>query len=113
MYCVFQSKLQTDMGKHLVRLHEGDAHTVFKKLSEHANKSTQARQEASDLLKYITNVRLHKIDWKGTYHSFILHWCDKLRLYEDLIPISDRFTDNLKRSMLQSTVSGISALNSV
>ena len=62
---------------------------------------------------YITNVRLHKIGWKGTYHSFILHWCDKLRLYEELIPPGERFTDNVKRSMLKNTVVGIQTLKSV
>ena len=113
IYCVFQDKLLTDMGKHLVQKYDGYAQKVYKELSEYTNKSTQARIESANLLGYITNVRLHKISWKGTYHSFILHWCDKVRLYEDLIPSGDQFTDNFKMAMLQNTVAGIKTLNSV
>ena len=115
IYDVFQNKVQTDMGKHLVRKYEGtdDAQSVYRKLSEHANQSTHANLEASDLISYITSTKLHKISWKGTYHSFILHWCDKVRLYEELIPVSDHFSDNLKKILLQNTVAGVKPLNSV
>ena len=115
IYSVFQEKLQTDIGKHLVRLYYGttDARQIYKELLEHAKVSTHASLESSNLLAYITNVRVHKISWKGTYHSFILHWCDKLRLYEELIPIEDHFTDNIKMNMLQNTVMGIKALDNI
>ena len=112
---VFKEKLQTDTGKHLVRKHEldYDGQTIFRKLTIHAKKSTQATIKASKLLNYIASVCLHKISWKGTYYSFILHWCDKVRLYKDLIPVDDKFTDNFKMAMLQNIVAGIPALNSV
>ena len=115
IYSVFEEKLKTDTGKHLVRKYESqfDAQTIYKRLSEYAKESTHAHQEASKLLKYISSVLLHKISWKGPYYSFILHWCDKVRLYEDLIPIQDHFTNNAKMAMLQNAVSGIESLDNV
>ena len=115
IYSVFEEKLQTDTGKHLVRKHEldYDAQTIFKQLTVHAKESTQATIEASKFLNYIASVCLHRSKWKGSYYSFILHWCDKVRLYKELIPVNDRFTDNFKMAMLQNTVTGIPALNSV
>ena len=104
IYCVFQDKLLTDMGKHLVRKYDGDAQKVHKELLEYANKSTQARIESANILGYITNVRLRKISRKDTYNSFILHWCDKVRLYKYIIPTGDHFTDNFKMAMLQNNI---------
>ena len=80
MYSVFEEMLQTDMGKYFVRLHEADfdAQAVFKKLSTYAKESTQASIDTADLLSYITSVKLHTLNWKGSTTSFILHWCDKI-----------------------------------
>ena len=72
-----------------------------------------ASLESSNLLAYITNVQVHKISWKGTYHSFILHWCNKLCLYEELIPLEDHFSDNDKMNMLQNTMMGIKSLDNI
>jgi len=115
MYAVFEEKLQTDMGKYYVRLHEHDfnAQTVFHKLSEYARTSTQASIDTADLLSYITSVKLHKSNWRGTSHAFILHWCDKVRMYEEMVPHSDHFTGNIKTIMLQNTVVGVSELHQV
>ena len=115
IYSVFEEMLQTDMGKHLVRLHENDfdAHTIFKKLSNHAKTSTQASIDTADLLSYITSVKLHTSNWRGTKNAFILHWCDKVRVYESLVQLSDHFTSNVKLIMLQNAVAGISELNQV
>ena len=115
IYSVFEEKLQTDMGKSIVRDHEHDfdAQTIYAQLLDHANASTQASIDTADLLKYITTVQLHESRWRGTSHSFILHWCDKVREYEGLVPKADHFTDNVKMIMLQNTVSGVSALHHV
>ena len=103
------------MGNHLVRKYKGtdDAQSIYKKLWEHANQYTHTSLEASDLITYTTSTKLYKINWKGPYHSFILHWCDKVRLCEELIPISDHFSDNLKKILLQNTFERVKPLNSV
>ena len=52
IYSVFEEKLRTDTGKHLVRKYESqfDAQAIYKRLSEYAKESTHANQEASKLL---------------------------------------------------------------
>ena len=115
MYAVFETYLQTDMGKHYVRLHESDsdAQAIFIKLSKYATESTQASLEMGSLLTYLTSTKLHTSNWRGTTHAFILNWCDKLRQYEKLVPLADHFTNPVKRTMLQNAVGGIEALNRV
>ena len=52
IYSVFEEKLRTDTGKHLVRKYKSqfDAQAIYKRLSEYAKESTHANQEASKLL---------------------------------------------------------------
>ena len=115
IYSVFEEKLKTDMGKYFVRIHESDfdAQSIFEQLQIHARASTQASLDNADLLSYITTTKLHDSKWRGTSHSFILHWCDQVRTYEDMIPPVDHFTGNLKMAMLQNAVSGITELHQV
>ena len=69
MYSVFEDKIKTNMGRHLVRKYEKtyDAQRVYMELRNHAKQSTHASLEASNILGYITTVKLHKIAWKGSY----------------------------------------------
>ena len=80
MYAVFEEKLQKSMGRHLVRKYEktNDAQSIYTDLLAYAKESTHATIESSNILSYLTTVILHKITWKGTHHSFILHWVNKL-----------------------------------
>ena len=115
IYSVFNDCLQTDMGKSLVRLHESDydAHEIYKKLLAHATTSTQATIDSNELLSYLTSTKLNKTQWRGTHHAFVLHWCDQLRKYEDLMDKKDHFSNNVKMVMLQNAVAGVSALHNV
>ena len=115
IYSVFEDKVLTNTGKTLVRKFEEtyDAQSIYKGLLHHSKESTQATIDIAELLTYITTVKLHKISWKGTYYAFILHWCDKLRLYEDMVDIQDHFTHKLKKIMLQNVVAGVASLNQV
>ena len=115
MYSVFEDKLHTDMGKYYVRLHEHDydAQAIFASLQAHAKASTQASIDTAVLLSYITTTKLHESKWRGTSHSFVLHWCDRVRTYEELVDPADHFTGNVKLIMLQNAVSGVPALHQV
>ena len=115
MYAVLEEKLQTDMGKYYVQLHEHDynAQEVFHKLSEYAKTSTQASIDTADLLSYVTSAKIHKSNWRGTSHAFILYWRDKVPMYEEIVPHSDHFKENIKTIMLQNTVAGVSELHQV
>ena len=115
IYSVFDDCLKTDVGKSLVRTYEAtyNAQAIYKELKAHATESTQATLDTDELLTYITSTKLSKGQWRGTHHEFILHWCDQLRKYEGMINKADRFTDNVKMTMLQNAVSGVSALHQV
>ena len=111
IYFFFEDK--TNIGKTLVRKFEEtyDAQSISKGLLHHSK--AQATIDIAELLTYVTTVKLYKISWKGTYYAFILYWCDKLRLYEDMVDIQDHFTYKLKKIMLQNMVAGVPSLNHV
>ena len=115
VYAVLESHVLTDRGKTFVRQHENDfdAQQVYAKLWDHHTKSTKAAMESTDLLSYITSTRLGTGDWRGTNENFILHWQDKVRLYEKQVPIADHFSDGQKRTMLENTVAAIPELRHV
>jgi len=106
MFAVFERTLQTDTGKAIVRDHEddADAQEVYTKVIAYYLKSTKASLDSSTLLSYITSVRLGSGMWKGPTYSFVLHWQDKVRLYEKQVPASDHFSAGQKCVMLQNTV---------
>jgi len=115
MYAVFEKCLLTDTGKSLVRQYAAtfDAQAIYAKLSAYALSSTQAKLRSTALLTYITSTRLGGNNWTGTTHSFILHWQDQIRRYEDLIPSNGHFTDDQKRTMLENAVHKVAELRAV
>jgi hypothetical protein len=115
MYAVFLKTVLTDQGKALVRQYEStyDAQKVYAGLVTHASKSTKAAMDSTDLLSYITSVRLGDGTWKGTTHVFILHWENQLRKYEQMNPPTDHFYDGQKRTMLENTVRKVTKLRAV
>ena len=115
IYAVLEAKVLTDVGKSIVRAHEGDfdGRAVYNKLKEHHLKSTKAMIDSSTILSYITSARLGNGEWKGSTEGFILHWQDQVRLYERQVPISDHFSDGQKRIMLENAVHHVSELRQV
>jgi hypothetical protein len=115
MYAVFERTLLSDKGKALVREHTADfdAQQVYSELCAYALKSTKATIESSNILTYITSSRLGDGTWKSDTHSYLLHWRDQVRKYEDLIPKPDHFSDGQKRTMLENAVHNISDLRQV
>jgi hypothetical protein len=115
MYSVFERILQTDEGKVVVRAHDNDcdAQEIFKEFLQIMTQSTEAMIDASELLSYLTNAKISDGTWKGTTKAFVLHWLDKLRMYQDVTPQTDRLSETIQRNLLQNTVTGSSALHQV
>jgi hypothetical protein len=90
-----------------------DAQKVYTELCEYALKSTKATIDSSNILTYITSSRLGDGIWKSDTHSYLLHWRDHVRKYEDLIPKADHFSDGQKRTMLENVVHNIPDLRQV
>ena len=114
MYNVFNKTLKTDYGKFLVNEHsdDRDSQEIWKKLMDHASKSTKAAIDSIELLEYITSTRYDR-SFKGSAHSYILHWREKLRLFQEMVKKTDRFSENMKMTMLQQAVSSLPELDSV
>ena len=115
MMAVFTTCVQTDYGKGLIRKYEGtyDAQGLFVELEHRARSSTSAIITASELLSYITTATLGKNTWNGTTTSFVLHWEEQVRLYECYVDTHSHFSPEMKRTLLQNAVNGISDLRQV
>ena len=115
MMAVFNTCVQTDFGKTLIRKFEGthNAQMLFSELEQHAKTSTSAILTASELLSYITTATLGRNTWNGTTTSFVLHWEEQVRLYERYVPIQSHLGTELKRTLLQNAVNGITDLRQV
>ncbi|MEM7536959.1 MAG: hypothetical protein AAF639_32575, partial [Chloroflexota bacterium] len=115
LYSVLESNLLTDKGKALTRKYEKtfDAQKLYAELERHAQTSTKAAIDSGELLAYITSTRLDDGNWKGSTHSYVLHWQDQVRLYESLVDASDHFSDGQKRKMLENAVHPLADLRAV
>jgi hypothetical protein len=115
MMAVFTTCVQTDYGKGLIRKYEGtnNARALFLELEKRALSSTTAILTASELLSYVTTATLGKNTWNGTTTSFVLHWEEQVRLYERYVKTHSHFSPEMKRTLLQNAVNGISDLRQV
>ena len=80
MFSVFNTNLQTDMGKTIVRRHltSTDAQAVWKELSEHMRTSSKGASEKRRLTQYVTNT-VSDDKFKGTTEQFVLHFNEQFR----------------------------------
>lgn len=115
MYAVFERCLLHIKGKALVREFETtyDAHALYIKLLAYHTQSTTASLDSSEILAYITTIRLGDGTWRGNTESFIIHWLDELRKYESIIPSGAGLSEEQKRSTLENAVYPISELRAV
>jgi hypothetical protein len=67
-------------------------------------KPTKASLSSTNILEYITSAKIGDGSWNGTAENFILNWKEQVRLYEQLVPTTDNFSDGQKRTMLQTSV---------
>ena len=111
MYSVLNRVVLTDMGKTIVRKHEHtyDAQAVYKELIDYFKNSTAANIGVGKLIEFLTMARLDS-RWNGTTLGFILHWRDRMRLYEELTPTDEHYGEGAKKRMLQAAVEAIPEL---
>jgi hypothetical protein len=100
VYAIFCSNLKTDFRRKLVRDYES--------LQE---KSMVAELNATNLLQYTHTAQVE--NWKGTTLSFILHYQEQIRLYDQLQPPNEQISDHAKMIYLQNAVYAIEELRLV
>ena len=114
MFSVFNTNLQTDMGKTIVRRHlvSTDAQAVWKELSEHMRTSSKGASEKRRLTRYVTNTVLDD-NFKGTTEQFVLHFNEQFRQLEEISEDDERLPPTVKLTLLQTAVRSINDLRIV
>jgi hypothetical protein len=51
--------------------------------------------------------------WRGTHIGFIVHFLDKLREYDNLMPTAERLSEGSKLTLIQQAVSNIPGLDMI
>ena len=108
MFSVFNTNLQTDMGKTIVRRHLAttDAQAVWKELSEHMKTSSKGASEKRRLTQYVTNTVLDD-NFKGTTEQFVLHFNEQFSQLEEISEDDERLPPSVKLTLLQTAVRSI------
>ena len=114
MFSVFNTNLQTDMGKTIVRRHlaSTDAQAVWKELSEHMRTSSKGASEKRRLTQYVTNTVLDD-NFKGTIEQFVLHFNEQFRQLEEISEDDERLPPTVMLTLLQTAVRSINDLRIV
>ena len=114
MFSVFNTNLQTDMGKTIVRRHlaSTDAQAVWKELSEHMRTSSKGASEKRRHTQYVTNSVLDD-NFKGTTEQFVLHFNEQFRQLEEISEDDERLPPSVKLTLLQTAVRSINDLRIV
>ena len=97
MFAVFESTLQTDIGKKAVRdnFDKSDAQAIYQTIKKHAEQSTSAELNAFQLLSYLTTARLGDGHWKGGCQGFVVNFADRARQFNDLSDDKDKLSDGM------------------
>jgi len=116
MYSVFHNILKTDIGKDLLRKYETtrDAQKVYSKLLEFYKTGNVGADQLSEWMTYLTTTRANDGKWNGTYHGYVLYFLNIVSKYNSYcMDPTDRMTDFLAMTLLQSAVSSVEALHMV
>jgi len=115
MISVLHHCIQTDFGKTIVRDFKGDHHdaqTVIAELIKHHSESTSARLSSNQILTYLMSARLDQ-KWTHSTRSFILHWINQARTYNEHSEPNFRLFDPMLRQLLELAVQNVSDLRQV
>ena len=114
MFSVFNTNLQTDIGKTIVRRHLAftDAQAVWTELSEHMRTSSKGASEKRSLTQYVTNTVLDD-NFKGTTEQFVLHLNEQFRQLEEISEDDERLPSTVKLTLLETVVRSINDLRIV
>ena len=115
MMSVFHHCLKTDQGKDIVREHlvTGDAQKVYADLCHHMSKSTGARITAGQTLAYLVNASFDPKTWTHGAKSFILHWTNQARVYNEMVANERRLHPSVLVTFLQKAVKNVDDLRAV
>ena len=114
MFAAFAIILKDPVAKDVLKQyqHSKDAQSIYSKLELKARKSARATLDKGKLGEFLTTKRLDHT-WRGSHHGFILHWTSQLRLFEEIAPISEHYSNAQKRTYLCNAVKHIDYLHDI
>ncbi len=113
LYKVFEDTFLHGNAKTIIAAHATDKDTraMWKEFEEYYDFSMAAQIRSQKHSSYITSTRLDKDSWRGTISSYLLHFKEQLRLYEETA--DQAYTDLQKIQFLQNALAGTPELNCV
>ena len=75
---------------------------MYAALLDYYTKSVKASLDQSQLMVYITTIKIGDGSWCGSAESFVLNWQDKVREFEKLSDTNNHFSDEWKLSCFRT-----------
>ena len=117
VYSAFSLCVLTSKGKAIVFQHAGtsDAQKVVEHLLKHYRKSTLGKQFGLNIFDYLTTVKVGDGSWRGDLHTFVTHWSQQARLFNDTKEQNDptRINEDQLFQYLERSVRPLAELRSV
>ena len=111
-----QDNFQEPYAKTIVIAHFADKNVavIWVKIITYHDSSMVNNLRISTVSTYITSVRLHKIDFRGNLSTWILNFCEQIRLHNDMVTDNDdKISDGQGVNFLEAAVSGVQGLSHV
>ncbi len=115
MIAVWDTVLKTDKARQILADHsaDGNAQAVFRDLVSYYTSSTYARIDARHKHRAIMAAQLNPSVHADSYDKYLLQLERDIREYEQLVPASQHFSDEHKKSIFENAVRRIPCLNKV
>lgn len=116
MLSVWAQVLNTDKSKSILKKHlelkkKTAAQDVWRELQEYFKNSTTGKDQTEKYHNYCANTKINGGKWKGSSHSYILHFQQQVQNYNKYATTA--FTDDQKLQHLQQAMSPITELRTV
>lgn len=115
LYSVFESIYKDQTAAKIVIAHidDKDTRAIWKELCEELDNSMTTELRSEQLSTFLSSTRLDKVtNWRKGQESFILHWAEKARTYNEITPDA-KFNDKQLVRHLSHCVSQVPNLATV
>ena len=116
MYKVLEDMCVERSARAIVLEYKNKSHDVrglWKALCDKFSKAIETDLKIQRLTAYIVGANFSNSNWRGTQTNMILHYKEQVRLYEELAPKSEHYTDVQLNRFLNQAVMGVENLAQV
>ena len=115
LFKIMQDTMLAPHAKAIVQKHlaQKDTRAIWKEVTDHYSGSMVSQIRSQTISSYITSVRLHSSNWRGSQSNFVLHFAEQCRLYNEITEPADNYSDGMKIQFLNAAVAGTPNLSGV